>query len=223
MSESYEDYEREYNTYLSRIRSFLASTRSVSTLKECERLLREAKRCAHAMQGLAELEGDTLKIAEARGHITRDINPLSKEVSKALARKQGGGGFREEQDREELFGSRSSSGYSAPSFDEEAGGATSDTQSLIRNSESLLMESQALCSESEQIGASTLQRMGSQREQLENAAFHLEGTQNKINLAGQAMREMSRKALRNKIFLYGVIAALVIANGAVIFHMFKKK
>mmetsp|Transcript_25683 Transcript_25683/g.57360 ORF Transcript_25683/g.57360 Transcript_25683/m.57360 type:complete len:89 (+) Transcript_25683:167-433(+) len=66
MSESYEDYEREYNACLSRIRSFLAaSTKSRTTLQECERLLGQAKQHATAMQGLAEVEGNPMKIREA--------------------------------------------------------------------------------------------------------------------------------------------------------------
>mmetsp|Transcript_37197 Transcript_37197/g.49360 ORF Transcript_37197/g.49360 Transcript_37197/m.49360 type:complete len:92 (-) Transcript_37197:672-947(-) len=48
----------------------------------------------------------------------------------------------------------------------------------------------SLCAESEAIGASTLETMGRQREQLENAAFHLEGTHAKIYQARQIMREM---------------------------------
>mmetsp|Transcript_51850 Transcript_51850/g.77506 ORF Transcript_51850/g.77506 Transcript_51850/m.77506 type:complete len:194 (-) Transcript_51850:760-1341(-) len=184
MSDTYEEYEREYNTYLSRTRSFLASTRSVSTLRECERLLREAKRCAHAMQGLAELDGDMLKIAEANRRISRDITPLSREVAMALDMKRGGGSSIAQRD--ELFGR---SQYTSPSLDEETG-AASDTQSLLYSSESLLLESQALCAESEAIGASTLETMGRQREQLENAAFHLEGTHAKIYQARQIMREM---------------------------------
>ena len=48
---------QEYNASLSRIRSFLAGTRSRVTLQECDRLLTQAKKHASAMQALAEVEG----------------------------------------------------------------------------------------------------------------------------------------------------------------------
>lgn len=114
---------QEYNAYLSRIRSFLAGTRSPVTLQECQRLLGEAKKCATAMQGLAEVEGNPMKIREASLRLDRDITPLSREVQRAL----------NNVNREELF-------YQAP----DASSPTSrDMESLISNSEDMLRESQA--------------------------------------------------------------------------------
>lgn len=108
---------------MSRIRSFLAGTRSPVTLQECQRLLGEAKKCATAMQGLAEVEGNQMKIREASQRLERDLTPLSKEVERAL----------NTTNREELF-------YQAPN----PGSPTSmDLESLISNSEDLLRESQA--------------------------------------------------------------------------------
>jgi len=128
MSESYEDYEREYNACLSRIRSFLAaSTRSATTLKECERLLAQAKQHATAMQGLAEVEGNPMKIRETSQKVERDILPLSREVARALGNADGG--------REELF-------YQAPAVNgRDYGYNSGDMESLIGSSESMLRES----------------------------------------------------------------------------------
>jgi hypothetical protein len=108
---------------LSRIRSFLAGTRSPVTLQECQRLLGEAKKCATAMQGLAEVEGNSMKIKEASQRLERDITPLSREVQRAL----------NDGNREELF-------YQAPNMSSQTSG---DLESLISNSEGLLRESQA--------------------------------------------------------------------------------
>ena len=117
---------QEYNACLSRIRSFLAaSTRSRTTLQECERLLAQAKQHATAMQGLAEVEGNPMKIREASQKIERDVLPLSREVARAL--NDGGG-------REELFYQASSSGGSS-------GYNPADMESLIGSSESMLRES----------------------------------------------------------------------------------
>ena len=103
----------------------MAGTRSRTTLNECERLLEEAKKCATAMQGLAEVEGNQMKIKEASKRVERDITPLLKEIQRSTANSE---------NREELF-------YQAPSA---SGGATSgDMESLISSSHDLLRESQA--------------------------------------------------------------------------------
>jgi hypothetical protein len=111
---------------LARIRSFLAGTRSRSTLKECERLLGEAKKCATAMQGLAEVEGNQMKVKEAQQRVERDITPLAREVQRAI----------NDQGREELF-------YQAPDPNDANNPNSRDMESLIGTSDDLLRESQA--------------------------------------------------------------------------------
>jgi hypothetical protein len=118
---------QEYNAYLARIRSFLAGTRSQSTLRECERLLGEAKKCATAMHGLAEVEGNQMKVREAQQRVERDITPLGREVQRAM----------NDQGREELF-------YEAPDYNPDTNtNANRDMESLIGSSDDLLRESQA--------------------------------------------------------------------------------
>ena len=75
------------------------------------------------MQGLAEVEGNPMKIREASLRLERDLTPLSKEVQRAL----------NERNREELF-------YQAP---DPSNPSNRDMESLISNSEDLLRESQA--------------------------------------------------------------------------------
>jgi hypothetical protein len=76
------------------------------------------------MQGLAEVEGNPMKVREASQRVERDIAPLTKEVQRAL----------HNGNREELF-------YQAP---DAAGSPTNrDMESLISSSEDLLRESQA--------------------------------------------------------------------------------
>mmetsp|Transcript_17779 Transcript_17779/g.33055 ORF Transcript_17779/g.33055 Transcript_17779/m.33055 type:complete len:173 (-) Transcript_17779:359-877(-) len=172
------------------------------------------------MQGLAEVEDDTARIAEASRRVERDIQPLEAEVERALAEKRDGGQGGGDTARDELFSGASSGGhgYEAPMLD----GEDNDTERLIRDSESLLMESQALCAESEQMGASTLQTMGMQREQLINASSDLEGTRNATEQARRVLRDMRSRTVRNKIFLYSVIVVLILANGAVLYRLIKK-
>lgn len=118
---------QEYNACLSRIRSFLAaSNRSRTTLQECERLLGQARQHATAMQGLAEVEGNPMKIREASQKIERDIAPLSREIARALGNEGG---------REELF-------YQAPAANARDYGYNSgDMESLMGSSEDMLRES----------------------------------------------------------------------------------
>ena len=108
---------------------------------ECDRLLNEARKHVTAMQGLAEVEGNPMKIREAQQRMDRDIGPLAKEVQRAL----------HESGREELF-------YNAPnnSTGVAGGNPNRDMESLIHSSDGLLRESQALCMETEHIGNSTL-------------------------------------------------------------------
>ena len=119
---------QEYQSYLSRIRSFLASTRSKSTLLECERLLVEARKCATAMQAMAAVEGNIFRIESSQNLARRDLAPLQEEIRRGLL---GGGGDIEEVNREDLF-------YRPP-----VEGQNLSTQMLINTSDDLLRETRA--------------------------------------------------------------------------------
>jgi len=197
MSYSYEDYEREYSSNLLKVRSFLSSTRSLSSLQECDRLLSEAKRAAISMQGLAEVEGNAFKVGEAKNRIQREVLPLVQEVQNAVRQKQGGGILNKKnnlQERNELFhnNNNNNNSYRPPpmgAFGSKQN-SSSDLESLIRNSESMLQESQSLCAESEHIGNNTLLTMQVQRDQLHNASENLKTTTEKIEEAGAILRNM---------------------------------
>eukprot|EP00980_Cylindrotheca_fusiformis_P001536 scaffold350_cov133-Cylindrotheca_fusiformis.AAC.7 len=190
---------QEYNGNLSKIRSFLAGTRSRATLKECERLLTAAKKSAGAMQGLAEVEGNPMKIREASQRLERDISPLAKEVQRALG----------DENREELF-------YQAPNADD-----SGDMESLIQGSEDLLRESQALCLETEQVGGNVIQQMAGQREQLEGTRSNIDATREYAEQAALILRSMSAKALRHRLFLQFLIGVLLVANVFALVKMFR--
>lgn len=157
------------------------------------------------MQGLAEIEGNALRTSEAKILIQRDINPLAKEVARAL----------NEMGREELF-------YQAPDIEGGANFDYSQMDSLIQSSDDLLRESQSILAETEQIGTSTLHQMGRQREQIENANRHVEAVRNVASQANRILRGLSRKALKNKLFLYILISVLAGANLYVLYCIYKK-
>lgn len=151
------------------------------------------------MQGLAEVEGNPMKIREASQKIERDVLPLSREVSRAL----------NESNREELFYQASSSGGPGSSS---GGYNPADMESLIGSSESMLRESLSLTMETERIGTSTLEQMGRQREQLQGANANIVRTREAVLQASRLITELGQKSFNNKMALYGMVGVLIFAN-----------
>ena len=79
------------------------------------------------MQGLAEVEGNPVRVTESKQRLERDIGPLSKEVKRQL----------NDMGRQELF---SSNNYEAPNMMEQG---RSDMEGLLSNSDDLLRDSLA--------------------------------------------------------------------------------
>jgi len=137
--------------------------------------------------------------------------------------------------RNTLFGNRTSAGYTPPSTSSSMGGDgyggddTTTTDYLdsgalqLTESERLLHETQALCASSEQIGSSTLETMGRQREQIERSGGLIERSRENTRLAQHVLKEMSYRAIKSKIFLYCVIAMLTLVNGMLIVHLWRRK
>jgi len=217
MTQTYEEYEKDYDQCLSRVRSFLSShARSLTTLRECDRLLSQARRCATAMEALAKEGRDAFKLAETKRRAEREIAPLMQEVESAL-RERETGDIIIDRNRADLF---SGGKYNAPNFD----GNDNDQMmsALIQDSDELLLESQALCAQSEQIGSGTLNTMGMQRDQLHSAGEHLRGARSTLEQAKHLLQNLNNKALRNKRFLYCIITVLITANILVIVAIIKK-
>lgn len=122
------------------------------------------------MQGMAEIEGNPVRVTESKQRIQRDIGPLSKEVKRQL----------DGMSRQDLF-NNNAAGYEPPQ---------SDMQGLLSNSENMLRDSLALCADSEETGTSTLLQMGRQREQLETTSGHIDATRSAAEQAGTILRSM---------------------------------
>lgn len=191
---------------MSRIRSFLAGTRNRSTLSECDRLLNLAQQCATAMNGLAQVQGNAMRIKETAALTQRDIGPLKKEIQRAL----------QALGREDLFGSVELQSH------HNSNNQHSDVEALIHSSDDMLRESQMLLAETEEIGTRTLHQMGRQREQLEHSRDSLQALQETAHRAKQILVDMSRRAFRSRLALYGMIAALVAANAYVLRLIYQK-
>jgi vesicle transport through interaction with t-SNAREs protein 1 len=155
------------------------------------------------MQGLAEIEGNAMRVNEAKNHLERDIAPLAKEVKRAL----------EQMGREELF---YTTGNQQQDYE------YSDMESLIRSSDELLRDSRAVLADTEHVGTTTLHQLGRQREQLLNAQASLESVRHAATQARTILTSMSRRACRSRLALYGMIVTLIIANLFVLYCIYKK-
>lgn len=157
------------------------------------------------MQGLAEVEGNAMRVTEAKNLLERDIAPLSKEVKRAL----------EQMGREELF-------YTGNNNNQNQDFEYSDMESLIRSSDDLLRDSRAVLADTEHIGTTTLHQMGRQREQLLNAHASLDSVRNAAVQARTILTSMSRRACRSRFALYVMILTLIMANLFVLYCIYKK-
>jgi len=221
---SYEECENEYNKSVSQIRVFLASsTKTNSTLRECENLINQARESAIMMQNLLSngiddsnnKQSSYLKIQESKRKLEQDIPSLTKEISYQ----------KEKLQKNQLFLPNNggvNSKYSAPNYS--TGGETDlETQDLLMGSEDMLRESQSLCAESEQIGWNTLNQMGRQREQLEVTHEYVRNTRDMTTQAKLLLKEMRLRALKSKVFLYCVIGVLIFFNYLALRHLKNKK
>eukprot|EP00586_Coscinodiscus_wailesii_P012015 CAMPEP_0172497284 /NCGR_PEP_ID=MMETSP1066-20121228/97592_1 /TAXON_ID=671091 /ORGANISM="Coscinodiscus wailesii, Strain CCMP2513" /LENGTH=104 /DNA_ID=CAMNT_0013269953 /DNA_START=150 /DNA_END=461 /DNA_ORIENTATION=+ len=97
MAESYEQCDRQYTNDINRVRHHLSSTRTVTTLEECSRLLSSAQTSAEQMEQWGRSVNDTRKIREAQRRLQQEVIPLTREVSRAKRE------MTERMGRDELF------------------------------------------------------------------------------------------------------------------------
>jgi vesicle transport through interaction with t-SNAREs protein 1 len=165
-----------------------------------------AQQCATAMNGLAQVEGNAMRIRETAALTQRDLAPLKKEIQRAL----------QATGRDELMGSvelqSSHSHYHS----------STDVEALIHSSDDMLRESQMLLAETEEIGTRTLHQMGRQREQLEHSRDSLQTLQETANQAKRILLDMSRRAFRSRLALHAMIGILIMANLYVLRLIYQK-
>mmetsp|Transcript_21207 Transcript_21207/g.29994 ORF Transcript_21207/g.29994 Transcript_21207/m.29994 type:complete len:248 (+) Transcript_21207:23-766(+) len=219
MTTSYEEIEENYNASVSRIRSFLAATRSQSTLKECQRLLGEARQCALQLNEMSQ--GNPILVEQAKQRLERELAPLEQEINRTTTVGAATNAAGPSSPPTNLF-------YQPPQEDSNywssgGSGLGDTTEQLIQSSEDLLRESQALCADSELVGNATLDQMTRQREQLQISMGHANDTRGMVMEARRIMTNMGRRALKNKIFLYFVIFILIVLNVMAFLHVIRQK
>ena len=119
---------------------------------------------------------------------------------------------------------------------EQSGGGTGDaeapfdpfgeklisTMGALNSTTSTLAATQNLCSETEAVGASVLNQLGTQREQLINATSHVQDTETVTGRARLILRRMGRRAVYHRLSLYFTVVVLVAANFTVLYYGFFK-
>jgi hypothetical protein len=230
-TKTHQEYEQWLDTALSRVRGHLASgIKSAQVIQQCERDLHDAKTAIHALQGLAEIDGDTLAIRKQRKRLELDVTPLYHDIlhmkkslhiasvhqpdhihssnqhsvgSSSMSgqisstnnnKKKQGGTNRKENEMTSLFSNAhyKDSGYVPPRLDvvDDMEAPQTEQEMMMSESRNLLMESQGFCAESEEIGHHTLNRMQTQREQLQHANGGIERTMQVVMEAKQVMTQM---------------------------------
>ena len=198
--------------------------RDVATLQLCEQRLQQAKHCATAMQAMAEIENDSMRMTESKLLLQRDIGPLSKEIQRILQQssipnnRSTNTVHPSATTRKEWLSSSTTTNpntYQAPtatsSFNVESGNDTM-LDALIQSSDELLRESQSILYETEGIGNQTIQQLVQQREQLIHTEGTLHSLQSIMASSKRIITSMSRRACRNRLVLYIIIGALIALN-----------
>ena len=221
--------------------------RDIATLQLCEQLLHQAKQCATAMQAMAEIENNSMRITESKFLLQRDIGPLSKEIQRILQQSS----IKNQttttapattttttNSRNELLSSTFTTNHNAyhartasassSHFNVESGNNNNNNNNtmldaLIQSSDELLRESQSILYETEGIGNETIRQLAQQREQL----IHTHGTLHKLQSvmasSKRILTSMSRRACRNRLVLYMIIGALISLNLFVLHWIYIKK
>lgn len=143
----------------------------------------------------------------------KELNALEEEVTRE----------NERVNRSDLFttsGGQPSSSSSEP-FDP-FGEKLVSQMATLNDTTNMLNSTQQLLSSTEAVGSTVLSTLGSQREQLLNANKNVRETKSVTGQAKVLLRNMGRRAVYNKIFLYVVILALAAANGCIIWFQYLK-
>ena len=89
---------------------------------------------------------------------------------------------------------------------------TSDTLNAVNNT----------LNDTENIGINVINTMNMQKSQLLSTRDNLDETRNIAERSKRVLKEMGRRTIRNKIFLYAVIVTLGAIDGWLVYRAFKK-
>lgn len=204
MSDLFETYELDFQLALQEAKAKIASAQlnGFSLRKDALQAIEHATDEALEILDQMNLEIQSMP-ANQRLSYNAKVRQYRNEVD---ANKQKLKELLDEEDRQQLFGSRYTD-------NEEEG---SQRKQLLSNNASLerlserLRESQRVALETEGIGGNILNDLRAQREQITNARNTLLSADNYVDRSVQTLKLMSRRLVANKFISYAIIAVLII-------------
>ncbi|GMH66424.1 hypothetical protein TrRE_jg9156 [Triparma retinervis] len=217
MSNTFASHSRELTNVLSSIRGILArplSERDSGAIEKAKRLVDEGGSIINNLQSLlSNTSGSALKARQKKvDNFKKDLSSLTEEVQRE----------HERLNRGELFASASNQQHQQQEPFDPFGDKLVSQMATLNDTTNMLNSTQQLVSDTEAIGSNVLSTLGSQREQLLNANKNVRETKSVTGQAKVLLRNMGRRAIYNKIFLYFVILALAAANGCIIWFQYLK-
>eukprot|EP00520_Triparma_pacifica_P011259 CAMPEP_0118656886 /NCGR_PEP_ID=MMETSP0785-20121206/13718_1 /TAXON_ID=91992 /ORGANISM="Bolidomonas pacifica, Strain CCMP 1866" /LENGTH=220 /DNA_ID=CAMNT_0006549755 /DNA_START=139 /DNA_END=797 /DNA_ORIENTATION=- len=217
-SSTFASNTRQLTNTCSSLRGILAKPqgdRNEELLREAQSLLSTANSTISTLESLLTTStGSALKARQKKvDNFKRDVEALAEEVDRE----------RQRLDRGELFGgvNQESQQNNNDPFDP-FGDKLVSQMATLNQTTNMLNSTQQLVSETEAIGSDVLSTLGNQREQLLNANKNVRETKSITGQAKILLRNMGRRAIYNKIFLYFVILLLAVANGMIIWYQYLK-
>ncbi|ODV80479.1 V-snare-domain-containing protein [Suhomyces tanzawaensis NRRL Y-17324] len=207
MSDLFEIYESDFQLALQEAKSNLAQASSANG-EQRKNHLRAIESATD--EGLEVLEQMGIEVqnlpSNQRSSYNAKIRQYKSQIDDSKAELKH---LLDDQDRNELFGSR----YR----DEESGGLHDDQRrQLLNNNSSLdrssqrLQDSQRIALETESIGGNILNDLRSQREQISGARNTLLTADNYVDKSMRTLKSMSRRLTANKFISYAIIAVLIL-------------
>ncbi|KAM3121959.1 hypothetical protein ACQ2H7_004847 [Candidozyma auris] len=204
MSDLFETYESDFQLALQEAKAKIASAQSngSSSRKDALQAIEHATDEALEILDQMNLEIQSMP-ANQRSSYNAKVRQYRNEVD---ANKQKLKELLDEEDRQQLFGSRYTDNEEEGSQRKQL---LSNNASLERSSERL-RESQRVALETEGIGGNILNDLRAQREQITNARNTLSSADNYVDRSVQTLKSMSRRLVANKFISYAIIAVLII-------------
>lgn len=206
MSDFFETYESDFQLAIQEAKSKLSKASGGSNDQRRVALQAVEQATDEAVEILDQMKLEVQRLpANQRSQYNSKIREYRNQVDDSKRRLRE---VLDEEEREELFGSRGSGGYG----DSEAPQRKQllDNHSSLERLSERLRESQRVALETEGIGGNILNDLRAQREQITNARNTLLLADNYVDRSVQTLRLMSRRLVANKFISYAIIAVLVI-------------
>jgi len=225
MSQIFDGYEREFNDYASSISRQTALVPSLSgdekkekivsvetDISEAEALIRRMDLEARSIQSPATKTPLLAKLRDFKSELQR----LKRDVKNAAAAASS------QSQREQLLAGAELSDSYAPTSSSQRERLLQATERVNRTGDRIRDGKKQLL-ETEELGVSILQDLHKQRETILHARETVHGADDNIGKSRRILAAMGRRAMANKIVMYGIILMLLGAIGVIVYFKMIKK